>query len=89
MTAVRLFAYRLPANLFVPFGRPVPHAFVATVAMEPLGPPAPVGDLIDLHGQDGIQLRLPPSIRPFWTSVTQSTLGFSGIRLLNAAVQRW
>ncbi|WNI26565.1 hypothetical protein [Streptomyces sp. ITFR-16] len=32
-----------------PFGGPVPHAAVPTEAVEPLGPPEPVGDLLRLR----------------------------------------
>jgi hypothetical protein len=87
MMEVRLFAYRLPADAFLPFGYPVPHAFVATQPVESLGPPEAVGDLLDLHHRDGIQLRVLPSIKAFWNSVTHSTLGYSGIRLLNSAAE--
>lgn len=83
--SVELFAYRLPASAFRPFGEPVPHAVVATVPVAPLGPAEPVGDLLRLHEQAGIQLRVLPGIREFWGSVISSTLGFSGIRLGNAA----
>jgi hypothetical protein len=58
---------------------------VATEPVEPLGPPEPVGDLLELHEQAGIQLRVLTSLWPFWDAVTVSTLGFSGIRLKNAA----
>lgn len=81
---VRLFAYRLPAARFVPFGTPV-NAHVATRPVEPLGPAEAVGDLLRLHEEAGIQLRVLPNLWPFWDSVSTSTLGFSGIRLRNAA----
>jgi hypothetical protein len=81
---VPLFAYRLPADLFRPFGAPVPHALVAAHPVAPLGPPEPVGDLIQLHEAAGIQLRVMPNLWPLWDAVVQSTLGFSGIRLRNA-----
>lgn len=81
---VRLFAYRLPAEAFEPFGEPEPHAFVSTTAVRPIGPPEPVGDLLALHERNGIQLRLLPRLHAFWSAVTTSTLGFSGIRLGNA-----
>jgi hypothetical protein len=81
---VRLFAYRLPADLFRPFGTPAPHALVATRPVEPLGPPEPVGDLLKLHESAGIQLRVLPNLWPLWDAVVRSTLGFSGIRLRNA-----
>jgi hypothetical protein len=50
----------------------------------PLGPPEPVGDLLTLHEQAGIQLRVLDNLWPFWDCVIISTLGFSGIRLRNA-----
>ncbi|GAA2464287.1 DUF6886 family protein [Winogradskya humida] len=79
---VRLYAYRFPAAPFRPL--PDPHAVVTTGAVDPLGPPELVGNLFDLHEQAGIQLRVLPSLWPFWHSVTASTLGFSAIRLRNA-----
>ena len=43
------------------------------------------GDLLDLHAAAGIELRITPSIRPFWDQVVASTVEFSGSRLRNAA----
>lgn len=85
MRTVRLFAYRLPAKRFQPFGTPVPTACVSTVAVAPLGPPEPVGDLFGLHEEAGIQLRVMNNLWEFWDGVITSTLGFSGIRLRNAS----
>lgn len=82
---VRLYAYRLPASPFRPFGAEVPHAMVATGTIVPLAPPEPVGDLFALHEAAGIQLRVLPNLWPFWDVVTTTTLGWSGIRLRNAA----
>lgn len=79
-----LYAYRLPADRFRPFGEPDPHAWVATDPVEPLGPPEPVGDLIACHAAAGIQLRILDNLWPFWDQVTAGTVGFSGIRLRNA-----
>src|SRR5689334_11645804 len=81
MRSVRLFAYRLPADLFRPIVEAVPHALVATDPVDPLGPAVPVGNLFDLHEQAGIQLRVLPNLWPFWDAIIQTTLGFSGIRL--------
>jgi hypothetical protein len=81
---VRLYAYRLSARAFRPFGEPVPHALVATEPVPPLAPAEPVGDLLHLHEEAGIQLRVLPNLWPFWDAVIASTLGFSGIRLRNA-----
>src|SRR5262245_54004126 len=77
----RLFAYRLPSAPFRPIGGPSSHAVVATEAVDPLGPPEPVGDLLRLHQDAGIQLRVLNDLWRFWKAVTTSTLGWSGIRL--------
>jgi hypothetical protein len=87
MLTARLFAYRLPADKFRPLGHEEPHAWVASETIRPLAAPHPVGDLIALHASAGIELRLLPSLGPFWAAVKASTLGFSGIRLRNAAIQ--
>ncbi|WP_283136349.1 DUF6886 family protein [Rhizohabitans arisaemae] len=81
---VRLFAYRFSAEHFRPYGEPVPNAFVATEPVEPLGPPEPVGDLLRLHEDAGIQLRVLDNLWGFWDAVITSSLGWSGIRLRNA-----
>ncbi len=84
LRAVHLYAYRLPATHFTPFGEGVPHAHVTTHTVTPLGPPEPVGDLLHLHEEAGIELRVLPNLWPLWDAITTSTLGFSGIRLGNA-----
>ncbi|MFG1644669.1 DUF6886 family protein [Amycolatopsis sp. NPDC049252] len=84
MRSTRLFAYRLDASAFRPFGSPVSHALVATSEVVPLGPPEPVGDLLGLHEEAGIQLRVLPNLWPFVDAAAESTLGFSGIQLRNA-----
>lgn len=86
MRTAKVFAYRLPAGPFQPIVSPgaEPHAVVATEAVEPLGPPEPVGDLFALHATAGIQLRVLDNLWAFWDEVVASTLGFSGIRLRNA-----
>lgn len=63
----------------------VPGAYVwlATEAVSPLGPAEPAGDLLELHREAGIQLRLVDSLWPWWDAVTASSVGFSGIRLRN------
>ena len=90
LRTVRLYGYRLPAEAFVPvesFGA-TPHAMVATRRVTPLGPPEPVGDLLSLHEEAGIQLRILANLWPFWDAVVGSSLGFSGIRLRNALPRR-
>jgi len=76
-----LFAYRFDAAGFRPLGD---AALVSTEPVTPLGPPEPVGDLIECHAAAGIQLRILPNLWAFWDQVIVSTLDFSGIRLRNA-----
>lgn len=87
MRSVTLYAYRLPADEFVPFGTPV-HAHVAGDPVRPLGPPERVANLFALHESAGIQLRVLDNLWPFWDAVTKSSLGFSGIRMANAQPRR-
>jgi hypothetical protein len=84
MRSVTLYAYRFSAASFRPFGEDDTHAYVATVPVAPLGPPEPVGDLLRLHEEAGIQLRVLDNLWAFWDAVITSTVGFSGIRLRNA-----
>jgi hypothetical protein len=44
-----------------------------------------VDDLLGRHARAGIELRVTPSIWPFWRRVTASTVEFGGSRLRNAA----
>jgi hypothetical protein len=84
LRTVRLYAYRLPVEPFTPVGEPRAHAMRATEPVEPLGPPEPVGDLLKLHEEAGIQLRVLDNLWAFWDAVITSTVDFSGIRLRNA-----
>lgn len=85
MQTVRLFAYRFDAADFSPHGEAsIPVAWVASRRVRPLGPPEPVGDLLALHADAGIELRLVDSLWPWWRAVIKSTVAFSGIRLRNA-----
>ncbi|MEV6844166.1 DUF6886 family protein [Actinoplanes sp. NPDC051411] len=86
LLAAKLYAYRLPADRFRPFGEAErPHAYVAEEPVEPLGPAEPVGDLLACHAAAGIQLRVLDNLWPYWDAVVASTALFSGIRLRNAA----
>jgi hypothetical protein len=44
-----------------------------------------IDDLVARHAGAGIELRITPSIWPFWRQVTNSTVEFSGSRLRNSA----
>jgi len=80
---VELFAYRLPALSFRPFGEPTPHAHVSSEAVEPLGAAEAVGDLFRLHEGAGIELRVVGNLWAFVDAARVSSVGFSGIRLAN------
>ncbi len=80
MQETPVYAYRLPADTFEDIG----HAMVSSVPVTPLGPPTHLGDLLKLHEEAGIELRLTHNIWPWWHQVIESGLDFSGIRLRNA-----
>jgi hypothetical protein len=86
LQTTRLYAYRLPKSRFSAYGE---HrsAHVSEETVQPLGPAEPVGDLLELHREAGIQLRLVDSIWPWWYAVIESTVEFSGIRLRNASAR--
>jgi hypothetical protein len=79
----RLFAYRLPTGPFRPDDQ-VGGYWVTDETVEAIGR-VEVGDLLARHADAGIELRITPSIWPFWRQVATSTVGFSGSRLRNAA----
>ena len=81
MQSTQVFAYRFRADEFRRFGD---SAWVSSRPVQPLGPAEPVGDLLALHEEAGIELRLTDDLAPWWRAVTASTIGFSGIRLRNA-----
>jgi hypothetical protein len=84
MQACRLYAYRLPPEAFRP--EDVGGYWVCdqpVAAIDRLF----VDDLIGRHARAHIELRITPSIWPFWRQVAGSTIEFSGSRLRNAARQ--
>jgi hypothetical protein len=80
----RLYAYRLPARTFRA------HAtggyWVSEQAVT-ASERVTVDDLIGRHAAAGIELRVTPSVWPFWRRVAESTVEFSGMRLRNAGGQ--
>jgi hypothetical protein len=60
---------------------------VAHHPVHPLGFPEPVGDLLALHRQAAIELRLVTSLGPWWEAVIATTVGFSGIRLASSSLR--
>ena len=83
--ATRLYAYRFAADDFAPFGER-PHAHVSTRPVEPLGPPVEVGDLVRVHEQHDIELRVLPALEDHFARVREAGLEFSGIRMGNVGV---
>jgi hypothetical protein len=78
-----LYVYRLPEETFEPH-EPVGGYWVSRASVEPLEMVA-VRDLVALHEQAGIELRVVPRVLEVWDDVVASTLDFSGMRLRNAA----
>jgi hypothetical protein len=81
--ACLLYAYRLPATAFRPHHE-VGGYWVADEAVDATERMA-VGDLLRRHAEAGIELRVTPSVWPFWKRVSSSTVEFSGCRLRNSA----
>ena len=78
-----LYAYRLPSSTFAPHS--VGGYWVSSETVEPVEM-VEVGDLLQRHASAGIELRITPSVWPWWTAVVHSTLDFSGSRLRNCTV---
>jgi hypothetical protein len=81
MRGCRLFAYRLPPEHFRPHD--VGGYWVADQLVDAIDQVV-IDDLIGRHAGAGIELRITPSIWPFWRRVADSTVEFSGSRLRNA-----
>jgi hypothetical protein len=79
----RLYAYRLPAQAFRPH-QEVGGYWVTDEAVDAIER-VTLGDLLRRHADAGIELRVTPSIWPFWERVASSTVEFSGSRLRNSA----
>jgi hypothetical protein len=82
MRDCRLYAYRLPGGAFRP--HEVGGYWVADEPVDAMEQVV-VDDLLGRHASAGIELRITPSIWPFWRLVTNSTVEFSGSRLRNSA----
>jgi hypothetical protein len=82
MQDCRLHAYRLPTRPFR--AHEVGGYWVADEPVDAIDQ-AIIDDLAGRHARAGIELRITPSIWPFWRQVANSTVGFSGSRLRNSA----
>jgi hypothetical protein len=82
MRECRLYAYRFPAGPFRP--HEVGGYWVTGEQVDAVEQVI-VDDLVGRHATAGVELRITPSIWPFWRQVASSTVGFSGSRLRNSA----
>jgi uncharacterized protein DUF6886 len=86
MRGARLYAYRLPGETFRPHNE-VGGYWVSDRPVEAIQRVV-IDDLIGTHAVAGIELRITPSIWPFWRRVTDSTVEFSGSRLGNSETRQ-
>ena len=82
MHTTDVFAYRLPERVFDPHPD-VGGYWLSRETVEPLEVRL-LGDLVALHDDAGIELRVLSNLWPLWNEVVASTLEFSGMRLRNA-----
>ena len=82
MRGCRMYAYRLPAGPFRP--HEVGGYWIADQPVDAIDQVV-IDDLIGRHARADIELRITPSIWPFWRRVASATVEFSGSRLHNAA----
>lgn len=82
MRDCRLYAYRMPPQSFVEHDE-VGGYWMSTETVR-ADDRVEIDDLIGRHARAGIELRITPSLWPFWKRVAASTLEFSGSRLRNA-----
>jgi hypothetical protein len=81
MRSCTLYAYQLPVGPFRPHD--VGGYWVADEQVDAIRR-VTISDLLGEHVVASIELRITPSIWPFWRRVTRSTVEFSGCRLGNA-----
>lgn len=84
--SARVVAYELPGESFDPHPD-VGGYWLSAEPVQPLGL-MELGDLLALHAESGIELRIVPNLWPLWNRVIASTLEFTGIRLHNASPAR-
>jgi hypothetical protein len=82
MQECRLYAYRLPHEPFRP--HEVGGYWIADEPVDAIEQVV-IDDLVARHADAGIEIRITPSIWPFWRRVASSTVEFSGSRLRNTA----
>lgn len=78
----KLFAYRLPPDLFLPTG--MEGYYTSKVPVVPLSV-RPVGDLLEAITAEDTELRITPSLWTLHDAVQDSTLQFAMLRMRNAS----
>jgi len=78
----QLYVYKFDPSPFEDIKDHGCHVAYETVA--PLGPPEPVGDLLQRHASAGVELRITPSLWPLYDALIPTTLHWSFIRMRNA-----
>ena len=86
MRTTTLSRYELPDDGFVPWAE-ADGQWISEVELEPLAV-EPVGDLLDVHGEAGIELRRLESLWPLRDEVAASSWPFSIIRMVYAGRRR-
>lgn len=81
LRSCRLYGYRLPGEAFRPHR--VGGYWVTDTPVDAIERIS-IDDLLRRHADALIELRITPSIWPFWRRVVGSTVEFSGSRLRNA-----
>jgi hypothetical protein len=81
MRTCRVVAYQMPEQTFV---EDDDRFWISAEAVEPLEL-VELGDLVARHERAGIELGTEGDLLHLWDEVIGSTLGYSGIRLRNAA----
>lgn len=82
LRTTQLYAYRLPEEGFEPY-EPAGGYWISRETVKPLELRR-LGDLVEVHGAAGIELRVVPKLLELWDDVIATTLEFSGMRLRNA-----
>lgn len=80
--ACRLYAYRMPAEPFRP--HEVGGYWITDEPVDAIEQVV-IDDLLAQHTEARIELRITPSLWPFWRRVVHSSVEFSGSRLRNTA----
>lgn len=83
LRACRLWRYEFATNSFEPLHDHGVHVICEPIS--PLGPPEPVGDLLQKLAESEIELRITPSLWPLHRALVPTTLHWSFIRMRNAA----